>query len=204
MPAATASSASRKAEKGVSSDGFSTTALPAASAGAHFHDPITSGKFQGAIAPTTPIGSAMTNLYAQNFRFPVLQYSADWIIVLMSFVISFGAAALGAVSAVRKAVGLPPADAMRPEPPARFTAGFLEKIGLQKYLSANHRIVLRNLSRQPVKAALSIIGISLAAALLFTGFYFFDAINKIISVAILFMEGSRLWVRNLLTSANYG
>jgi putative ABC transport system permease protein len=128
------------------------------------------------------LGSAMTDLYADYFRFPVLQYAADWLIVLMSFVISFGAAALGAVSAVLKAVGLPPAEAMRPEPPARFTAGFLEKIGLQKYLSANHRIVLRNLSRQPIKAALSIIGISLAAALLFTGFYFFDAINKIVEI----------------------
>ncbi len=128
------------------------------------------------------LGSAMTNLYGDYFHFPVLQYNAGWFVILISFVISFGAAALGAFSAVLKAVGLPPAEAMRPEPPARFTAGFLEKAGLQKYLSANHRIVLRNLSRQPIKAALSIIGISLAAALLFTGFYFFDAVNKIIEI----------------------
>lgn len=128
------------------------------------------------------LGSAMTDLYGDYFHFPVLQYEAGWLVILLSFVISFGAAALGAVSAVLKAVGLPPAEAMRPEPPARFTAGFLEKAGLQKYLSANHRIILRNLSRQPIKALLSIFGISLAAALLFTGFYFFDAINKIVEI----------------------
>ncbi|HVE55623.1 MAG TPA: FtsX-like permease family protein, partial [Pyrinomonadaceae bacterium] len=128
------------------------------------------------------LGSAMTNLYGDYFHFPVLQYEAGWLVILLSFVISFGAAALGAVSAVLKAVGLPPAEAMRPEPPARFTAGFLEKSGLQKYLSTNYRIILRNLSRQPVKAALSICGISLAAALLFTGFYFFDAVNKIVEI----------------------
>jgi putative ABC transport system permease protein len=128
------------------------------------------------------LGSAMTDLYADYFRFPVLQYEAGWLVLLLSFVISFGAAFLGAVSAVRRAVNLPPAEAMRPEPPARFTAGFLERMGLQKYLSANYRIVLRNLSRQPVKAALSVLGISLAAALLFTGFYFFDAINKIVEI----------------------
>lgn len=128
------------------------------------------------------LGSAMTDLYADYFRFPVLQYSAGFSVVLLSFLISFGAAFLGAVSAVRRAVFLPPAEAMRPEPPARFTAGFLEKMGLQKYLSANYRIVLRNLSRQPVKASFSVLGISLAAALLFTGFYFFDAINKIVEI----------------------
>ena len=31
--------------------------LPAASAGATFHEAISSGKFQGTISPTTPIGS---------------------------------------------------------------------------------------------------------------------------------------------------
>ena len=128
------------------------------------------------------LGSAMTNLYGDYFSFPVLQYEAGWQVVLLSFLISFGAAALGAISAVRRAVALPPAEAMRPEPPAQFRAGFLEEIGLQKFLSPSHRIILRNLSRQPVKAILSIFGISLATALLFTGFYFFDAINRIIEI----------------------
>lgn len=53
-PASTASSASLSAEKGVSSEGLSTTALPAASAAPTFHDIMTSGKFHGVIAPTTP------------------------------------------------------------------------------------------------------------------------------------------------------
>jgi hypothetical protein len=37
--------------------GLSTTVFPAASAGAIFRDAIRSGKFQGTINPTTPIGS---------------------------------------------------------------------------------------------------------------------------------------------------
>lgn len=128
------------------------------------------------------LGSGMTALYADYFHFPVLQYEAGWLTILLSFVISFSAAALGAISAVRRAVTLPPAEAMRPEPPARFRAGFLEELGLQKFLQPAHRIILRNLSRQPVKAVLSIFGISIAAALLFTGFYFFDAVNRIIEI----------------------
>jgi hypothetical protein len=51
------SSASTRMETGVCSAGLSTTALPAASAGASFHTAIRIGKFQGMICPTTPSGS---------------------------------------------------------------------------------------------------------------------------------------------------
>ena len=47
----------RNVDSGVISAGFSTTALPAASAGAIFQLVNISGKFQGTIWPTTPIGS---------------------------------------------------------------------------------------------------------------------------------------------------
>ena len=56
-PASRASSAKRSAVSGVSSAGLRTTVLPAASAGAIFHEAIVSGKFQGTMSPTTPSGS---------------------------------------------------------------------------------------------------------------------------------------------------
>ena len=57
IPASSASSASRSAESGVSSAGFSTTVFPHASAGPSFQDEMLSGKFHGTISPTTPSGS---------------------------------------------------------------------------------------------------------------------------------------------------
>ena len=57
MPASSAICSKRSAVSGVSSAGLSTTVLPAASAGASFHDAIVSGKFHGTISPTTPSGS---------------------------------------------------------------------------------------------------------------------------------------------------
>ncbi len=51
------SSASTRIEAGVCSAGFSTTQLPAASAGASFQTAIRIGKFHGMIWPTTPSGS---------------------------------------------------------------------------------------------------------------------------------------------------
>jgi hypothetical protein len=44
-------------ESGVSSAGLTTTELPAASAGAMFHEAMGSGKFHGAMMATTPKGS---------------------------------------------------------------------------------------------------------------------------------------------------
>src|SRR5215203_3800021 len=49
-------SASTSAVSGVVSAGFSTTVLPAASAGASFQAAIISGKFHGMIWPATPTG----------------------------------------------------------------------------------------------------------------------------------------------------
>ena len=56
-PAARPSSARRSAVSGVISAGFSTTVLPAASAGANPQPAIGIGKFHGTMIPTTPIGS---------------------------------------------------------------------------------------------------------------------------------------------------
>ena len=50
MPAASAIRSNSSAVSGVSSAGLSTTVLPAASAGASFHDAIVSGKFHGVIS----------------------------------------------------------------------------------------------------------------------------------------------------------
>jgi hypothetical protein len=55
-PAATASSASRSVERGVREAGLTTTALPPAMAAPTFQTAMMKGKFQGVMAPTTPIG----------------------------------------------------------------------------------------------------------------------------------------------------
>lgn len=127
-------------------------------------------------------GAAMSALYGDFFHFPVLNYSVSFEIIGWAFVISVAAAAIGATGAVRSAVSLPPADAMRPEPPPNFHAGFVETSGLKSFLSADSRIVVRNLVRRPVKALLSAFGISLSIALLFIGFFFFDAVMRIVTV----------------------
>ena len=61
-PARSASSASARAENGVCDAGLSTTVQPAAIAGPALRVIIASGKFQGVMQATTPIGSLTTTI----------------------------------------------------------------------------------------------------------------------------------------------
>lgn len=128
------------------------------------------------------LGGGMTRMYGEYFRFPILTVSLNWELIVWSVLITLGAASVGAFSAVRQAVGLPPAEAMRPEAPADYSPGILERIGIRRFLSTENRIVLRSLTRQPGKALAAVVAIALASSLLFTGFYFTDAIKKIVEV----------------------
>jgi len=123
------------------------------------------------------LGSALTKVYANFYHFPVLQYEVSLAMVTGAILFSGGAAILGAFGAVRRAIALPPAEAMRPEPPAHFRQTLVERWGLQRWLSPVGRIILRNLERKPIQSVLSILGISLAVALLVMGGFSQDAMQ---------------------------
>ena len=82
----------------------------------------------------------------------------------------------GALGAVRRAVTLPPAEAMRPEPPASFRPGLFERIGLGHVLPAAGRMILRNVERTPVRSLLSAVGVAFAVAILVIGLFMFDGV----------------------------
>jgi len=128
-------------------------------------------------------GLKITALYMEFFRFPVLRYQPGVTVIISAVLISLGSASIGALAAVRRAVSLPPAEAMRPEPPARFRSGFIERLGCHRLLPTSVRIILRNLERRPGKAVVSIFGIALAVGLLVVGFFLYlDTIGRIIEV----------------------
>lgn len=131
----------------------------------------------GGIAVGAWLGSAMIGLYNQYFRFPSLDYQLSGGVVLGAVAISLLAAGLGARSAVVRAVRVPPAEAMRPEAPARFRRSVFERMGLSAHLRPSARMILRALERQPIRAAASVAGIAMAGAVLFVGFVFIDAIT---------------------------
>jgi putative ABC transport system permease protein len=123
------------------------------------------------------LGTLLVDVYAAFFQFPELIFQVSWPLLVGSVLVSGGAAALGALSAVRSALRLPPAEAMRPEAPTRFRPGFLEKIGLGKLLSPVGRMVIRSLERQPVRAGLSALAVAMAISILLVGSFMFDAVR---------------------------
>jgi putative ABC transport system permease protein len=124
----------------------------------------------------------MVTLYNDFFRFPTLQYHLPPWVIVSAGAVSFAAGLLGAIEAVRRAITLPPAEAMRPEPPARYRRSVLEGAGLRRALSPAARMVLRNVGRHPVRAATSVVGIALAIAMLIVGTFSLDAIDVLMDV----------------------
>jgi putative ABC transport system permease protein len=123
------------------------------------------------------LGSGMIAMYNTFFRFPILLYRLSGDVAVVATLIALAAGAIGAVFAVRRAVALPPAEAMRPEPPARYRASLIEAPFLKRRLTHATRMVLRNLERQPWRAGASVIGIAFAVAILLFGFVFLDAMT---------------------------
>ena len=126
------------------------------------------------------LGSQLAGLYNQFFRFPTLRYFLSIDVAVASVVSSLVVAALGAQAAVRRAVRIPPAEAMRPEAPARHRLSIVERLSGRLRPALATRMVLRNLERQPGRAAVSIIGIALAAAVLLVGLSFIDVMDALI------------------------
>jgi putative ABC transport system permease protein len=112
----------------------------------------------------------------------------------LALLVTLVAAGLGAVQAVRRVMALPPAIAMQPEPPARFRAGPLERLGIDRLLHAPGRIIARNLERRPLKAALSALGIAFAAAILMVGRFFVDTMRYVADVQFRHVQRENLSV----------
>ena len=83
------------------------------------------------------LGNVFVATYRDYFHFPQLALVLDPGLLLIAVAISMVVAGVGALAAVRRAVALPPAEAMRPEPPARFRAGFIERAGFVRLLSSS-------------------------------------------------------------------
>ena len=127
------------------------------------------------------LGAQMIQLYNLYFRVPTLDYRLSVEVALAAMALALISAGIGAGSAVRRAVAVPPAEAMRPESPARYRPSIIETPRVQRALGQGARMVLRNLERQPLRALASIVGIAFGGAILLIGFGFIDAIDVLIA-----------------------
>ena len=112
------------------------------------------------------MGGGLVHLYTLFFRFPSLVFRLDYGALGLALGISAGTSVLGVLTVVWQAVKLPPAEAMRPEPPADFKPSLFERIGLTRFFSPTFRMALRNIERKPWQAVFTTAGLTLATGLM--------------------------------------
>lgn len=128
------------------------------------------------------LGKGMVELYNMIYRFPFLEYRLQPATIVISLIVGIVAACVGAYSAVRKAVALPPAEAMRPEPPATYKISWIERLGMRMLLSPAARMVIRNMIRKPMRSMSSVIGIAFAVAIYIAGVFSLDSMDVMLDV----------------------
>ena len=136
----------------------------------------------GGVALGGWLGGAMTSLYAEYFHFPLLDYRIDADVVTTAMLLSIVAGAIGAMIAVRAVIRMPPAQAMRPPAPEAFGQSALDRLGLLRLLPASWRMILREITRRPLRLALSSLGIAFAVGILVMSRFFGDAIGALVDM----------------------
>lgn len=128
------------------------------------------------------LGELMTETYTDYYRFPVLLYQVRPSVLIGIGLVTLAVGLMGSARAVRAATLLPPAEAMRPEPPQFYSRSWLEALGLQRYLSQPSKMIVRHMQKKPVKTALSVIGLSMASAIMMVGNFQTDAVKMMLHV----------------------
>jgi len=127
-------------------------------------------------------GRGLGRIYMEFYRFPYLIYELKPSMVMTAVLISIASALVGTLHSVWKAAKLPPAEAMRPEPPAKYRKSIFEHIRLWRLLSQPTRIIIRNIERRPIRSLLTIIGIALSCAGVIAATFFQGAMDFMVNV----------------------
>ncbi len=136
----------------------------------------------GGIGLGVLLGQGMSHIYREFYSFPYMIYVLKPGVVAAGAAISIAVALLGTLHAVRGAARLPPAQAMRPEPPPVYHATIVERLGLQRWFSQPSRMVLRHIERRPLKSLLTTLGIAMACGTMMIGGFQKGSIDYMVDV----------------------
>lgn len=128
------------------------------------------------------LAHGLADIYSEFFRYPYMHFVLRPEVALTGVAVSGLAAYAGTLNSVLRAAARPPAEALHPEPPPVFRESLLERAGAKRFLSQGGRMILRNISRRPVKAGLTLAGVALSCAIVTMGGLFNDAVNYMVDV----------------------
>lgn len=135
----------------------------------------------GSIAGTW-LGITVTKLFGDFFHFPFLIFTRSPDLYLAAASLSIFAAIVGAIRALRDVVTLAPAVAMQPPAPPRFHRVLPVWASIDRVLSQPSVMMLRNISRHPIRAAFTTLGIAFATAILIVSLFTNGTMEALIDV----------------------
>jgi putative ABC transport system permease protein len=138
--------------------------------------PVLAGTVVGA-ALGIRFAAYLAAIYADFFRFPSLALRIAPVEMALAILIAVAAAVIGAVGALRRLLALAPAVAMRPEPPAVFGQGMLDRLLTMRIHSPVWRMIARSVAHQPLRTVLSALGIGLGSAVVVLGTFGFESVQ---------------------------
>lgn len=128
------------------------------------------------------LGRGMLGLYSPYFHFPTFDYRFDASIVGTAVAVSMFAGVIGGLAVTFRAARLPAAEAMQPEAPPTYRASLLERMGVRRVLGTSGVMVLREMTRRPLRTLLSCTGIAFGVAVIVVGGYSRGAFDLIIDL----------------------
>lgn len=131
-------------------------------------------------AAGTWLGQGMTRLYGDFFHFPFLIFRRSLDLYVIAAAITVFSAVIGAGRAVYNALSLPPAVAMAPATPTRYTSFGIDWIARLNLWSHLTMMALRHILRWPVRSAFTVLGIALSGSVLVVAFFMLDSIEFMI------------------------
>ena len=139
-----------------------------AEVGAHYFKLVLAIAMGGALAGCLmgiAGGRALIQVYVAYFKFPFLVFQLDAASFVTGVGVSVLAASAGGLLVLRSVFALAPADAMRPPAPPDYSRTGALGHALNRFLDQPSRMVLRRITRQPVRMAGAMIGIACGMAL---------------------------------------
>ena len=123
------------------------------------------------------IGSTMIDLYAKYYHFPTLTYDFSITHFLTALAVSFGTAAVGVYSSLKKIFKLSPAEAMRPPTPHNFHHSLIERATWFRALRTRQRMMLRGVLSFPGKSLMTGLGLCFSVVILISGLFWNDSMD---------------------------
>lgn len=128
------------------------------------------------------LGHGMSMWFATFFRFPVLVFRLEPGLIATGAAVMLGTSIVGTLATLRSVVRLPPVVAMTPTVPV-YRPTIMDRLANLFHLHAPlFSMIVRSVTRHPLRAVLTTAGMALAVAIVIFGGFTADAMARVVDV----------------------